>query len=144
MHARLNGLESPWAQHLERSYFPAPVLLARRPVADELWFLDNGARQLVLDEHCNTAVTRWTLRERGFSLAGADASELVEAVPLEALRSEARQLLEEYANGAPEPTAGTMSRWKQPYLVLMCCRILHTLEAATVESKHALDLGRHR
>jgi hypothetical protein len=28
-------------------------------------FLDNGATELVWDNHCNTAVVRWTLRERG-------------------------------------------------------------------------------
>ena len=30
---------------------------------------------------------------------------------------------------------GAMNRWKQPYLVLTCCRILHTLHAGLVASK---------
>ena len=47
-----------------------------------------------------------------------------------------RWMAQEYAAWAQEPTeAGPMSRWKQPYLVLTVCRILHTTATATVGSK---------
>lgn len=98
--------------------------------------IDNGASTLIWDGHCNTAVVRWTLREHGVGLAGPDPKSIVEPVSAEELRAEARLSMSEYVAWAPEPTkAGPMSRWKQPYLVLTFCRILHTLHTGTVGSK---------
>ena len=69
-------------------------------------------------------------------LAGPDPKLLVDPVSAEQLRSEALSGIAEYVAWAPEPTkAGPMSRWKQPYLVLTFCRLLHTLATGTVASK---------
>jgi predicted nucleotidyltransferase len=137
MHARLYELEVPWAQHLEGSYAPKEVLRRADPSRWPFPFLDNGASQLVPDNHCNTAVVRWTLRERGVVLAGPDPSSFVEEMPAAELRDEMRWMLDEYAEWAREPTdADPMSRWKQPYLVLTVCRILRTSATGTVASKN--------
>ena len=48
--------------------------------------------------------------------------------------------MDEYAIFAREPQTPFetgMSRWKQPYLVLTFCRLLHTLESGRVASKWA-------
>lgn len=136
LHGRLYALETPWAQHLEGSYAPKTQLRRVDPCRSPWLYLDNGASTLIWDGHCNTAVVRWTLREHGVGLAGPDPKSIVEPVSAEELRAEARLSMSEYVAWAPEPTkAGPMSRWKQPYLVLTFCRILHTLHTGTVGSK---------
>jgi hypothetical protein len=137
MHKRIYAIQVPWAQHLEGSYVPKDSLRHVDPSRSPYPFLDNGASELVRDNHCNTAVVRWTLREHGIVLAGPDPKSLIDPVPAEQLRREAVSGMHECADWAPEPTkAGQpMSRWKQPYLVLTFCRMLNTLENARVASK---------
>jgi predicted nucleotidyltransferase len=136
LHRRLYGLDVAWAQHLEGSYIPRDVLRRVDPSHTRLLYLDNGANELVWDEHCNTAVVRWTLREHGVVLAGPQPTSLVEPVSPEQLRAEALAMLPLYVEWAPEPTkVGGMNRWKQPYLVLTCCRLLHSLETSRIATK---------
>jgi len=136
MHKRLFALETAWAQHLEGSYAPRERFRQVDPSRSAFLFLDNGASNLVWDDHCNTAVVRWVLREHGIVLAGPDPESVIDPVPTEQLRREALNGIREFAAWAPEPTkAGPMSRWKQPYLVLTFCRMLHTLQNARVASK---------
>jgi predicted nucleotidyltransferase len=144
MHQRIYARETPWAQHLEGSYVPVGVLRAVSSERRSLVYLDNGATTLELDPHCDTAVVRWSLREHGVVLAGPDPRELVDPVPPELLRAEAHDALAEYLAWARESQerfeaacggAPAMSRWKQPYLVLTFCRILHTLAEGHVGSK---------
>jgi hypothetical protein len=127
MHERIYGLDAPWAQHLEGSYIPKRRLRRVDPARRSFLFLDNGASRLVWDNHCNSAAVRWILRERGIVLGGPEPKSLVEPVTAAELRREALLAVREYAEWAPEPTkAGGMSRWKQPYLVLTFCRLLHS------------------
>ena len=138
MHQRLFALETHWAQHLEGSYVPKASL---RRVDDErrrFVYLDNGRTELELDNHCNTHVVRWSLREHGITLSGPAIRELVEPVPASGMRDELVAAVREYAAWAPAPTkTGGMSEWKQTYLVLMFCRMLHTIESERVVSKRA-------
>lgn len=132
LHARLFERETPWARHLEGSYVPRELLRRVDPARTPLLYLDNGARELVRDPHCNTAVTRWVLREHGIVLAGPEPRELVEPVPAEALRAEARERLRDFADWV---RAEPLSRWDQPYAVLSVCRFLWTLAHSSVASK---------
>ena len=131
MHTRLFEREVAWAQHLEGSYFPRDRLRSVDPTRRELLFLDNGARSLVRDAHCNTAVVRWVLRERGITLDGPDIASLIDPVAVDDLRREGIEAMHEYDAWA----AGGMSDWKQTYLVTTACRILYTLETGEVASK---------
>ena len=136
MHKRLYTLDVPWAQHLEGSYISERRLRHVDPLRTPLPYLDNGESELVRDNHCNTAVVRWSLREHGVVLAGPDAAVLVEPVSAAQLRAEVLAEMPEYAAWAAAPTkAGPMSRWKQPYLVLSFCRMLPTLECGRIASK---------
>ena len=133
MHQRLYGLDTTWAQHLEGSYFPKGRIRRVEPSPAELWFLDNGSSELELDTHCNTAVVRWTVRERGVTLAGPDPRELIDPVSEDDLRAYAAWALEEWvdwANSLP-----SMSRRAQNLLVVSFCRILQTLETGQLTSK---------
>jgi hypothetical protein len=136
LHSRLYAIQSPWAQHLEGSYVPCQQLRRMDWTQQPFFYLDNGAKELVLDTHCNTAVVRWLLREHGVVLAGPDPKLLIDPVAASDLQREALARAQEYADWAPEPTeVGTMSRWKQTYLVLTFCRLLFTLFNRRVASK---------
>jgi hypothetical protein len=132
MHARIYALGSWWAQHLEGSYIPKDRLRRVDPQQTRVPFLDNGSSALVPDDHCNTALVRWLLREHGVVLAGPHPASLVDPVTPDQLREEGLRLIDIHVDWARE---GAMNRWKQPYLVLTCCRILHTLHAGVVASK---------
>jgi predicted nucleotidyltransferase len=133
MHARIYALDTSWAQHLEGSYVPKDRLRRVDREHTRFLFLDNGASELVLDDHCNTAVVRWVLREHGVVLAGPDPVSLIDPVAPEQLREEALRMIGIYVEWANE--SQEMSRWRQPYLVLTLCRMLHTLHAGVVGSK---------
>jgi hypothetical protein len=133
MHGRLYSLETPWARHLEGSYFPRERLRRVESAPTELWFLDNGSSQLALDTHCNTAVVRWTVRERGIPLAGPGPRELVDPVDPDDLRADVVVALQEWTDWAH--SLPSMSRRAQNLLVVSYCRMLQTLETGTVTSK---------
>jgi predicted nucleotidyltransferase len=141
LHARLWEQRTSWARHLEGSYVPRETLGRPEPGRSFL-FLDNGARQLVRDPHCNSAYTRWSLRERGVVLAGPPPAKLVAPVSDAELRDEAAGRIPEYAAWAHELDAArragdplAFSRWAQPYLVLTLCRLLRTVAEARIGSK---------
>lgn len=134
MHGRIHALDVPWAQHLEGSYIPKHSLRRLDPSRPPYLYLDNGSSALIRDNHCNTEVVRWSLRERGIVLAGPDPKSLVDPVPAARLRSEVLTTLHEWVDWAKAPE---MSRWRQPTLVLSYCRMLHTLAVGRVTSKRA-------
>lgn len=132
MHERIHALDVPWAQHLEGSYIPKNSLRRLDPSRPPYLYLDNGSSELVWDNHCNTEVVRWSLRERGIVLAGPDPKSLVDPVSAAELRSEVLTTMHEWVDWAKAPD---MSRWRQPTLVLSYCRMLHTLTVSRVTSK---------
>ncbi|MGH3103476.1 MAG: aminoglycoside adenylyltransferase domain-containing protein [Gaiellaceae bacterium] len=158
VHKQLYALDVPWAQHLEGSYIPRDSLRRLGPSRPPYLYLDNGSTELVWDNHCNTQVVRWSLREHGVILAGPDPKSLIDPVSADQLHGEVLTAMHEWATWARESqdrfeaAAGqgpAMSRWKQPLLVLSFCRILHTLNSGRVTSKReagewalgALDAG---
>jgi hypothetical protein len=133
LHARLYALDSPWAQHLEGSYAPKNELRQVDESRPPWWYLDNGASELIRDNHCNTAVVRWSLLEKGVVLAGPDPTTLIEPVSPADLRSDVLIALHEWADWLG--TNPSYSRRAQGVTVLSICRILHTVESEAVTTK---------
>lgn len=138
LHGAIFDLPVRWARHLEGSYFPLEVL---RRAGDgppvPLAYLDNGARALTRHVHCNTRVVRWTLREKGVTLAGPPPAELVDPVAPEALKAEMRALMrDEFPAWLAKP-ARIDANWLQAFWVTLCCRMLHSFETGEVTSKKA-------
>jgi hypothetical protein len=133
LHQRLFALESPWAQHLEGSYAPREQLRRFDRGRAPWWYLDNGAHELELDNHCNTAVVRWSLRERGVVLAGPPPAELVDPVAPDDLREDLLWAMDEWDGWLA--THAPWSRRLQTLVVLSYCRMLQSLETGTVTSK---------
>lgn len=135
VHGRIYGLECPWAQHLEGSYFPTDVLRRCDGRGVKLWYLDHGARKLIPSEHCNTAVVRWTLHEHGVALAGPPVAELVDPVPVDVLRREIRETMLDWGREILAEPDRFRNRFYQSFIVLSYCRMLHDLRAGRIGSK---------
>jgi hypothetical protein len=137
MHPRIFGLECPWAQHLEGSYFPKDVLRSFTQRSIPLWYLDNGSRSLIQSEHCNTVVVRWVLREHGILLAGPHPTALIDPIPVRALRQEILDTMRAWGKQILADPDQINSRFYQGFAVFHYCRSLHSLQAGTVGSKRA-------
>ena len=137
MHNRTFNLASPWAQHLEGSYFPEEVLRHPPQPGEQLWYLDNGSRSLILSDHCNTLVVRWVVREHGVALAGPAPATLVDPVPTAALRKEILDVIHDWGGQILAAPERYNNRFYQTFIVLSFCRMLHSLHTGRIESKRA-------
>jgi hypothetical protein len=135
MHACIYHLASPWAQHLEGSYFPAEILRLGDPARTPVPFLDNGAESLIHSGHDNKYVVRWVLREYGITLVGPSPVDVVDPVPPDEMRQEVTLIMHDWANDIFAGRYKIDNRWAQPYVVLSYCRMLQTLESGRVTSK---------
>jgi hypothetical protein len=131
-----------WNKHLEGSYADIASLRGVGGLGVRWLFCDHGHRELIWDTHCNSAHARWILRHHGITVAGPPVADLVDDVPPEALRDEARtalpRLLTDLRTWAPFDIA-----WTQRYAVTTYCRLLYTLRTARVASKRgALEWAR--
>jgi predicted nucleotidyltransferase len=137
MHKSLHRRKGYWSKHLEGSYVPLAAL--RRYESNQpFWhYLDNGSSQLELSNHDNTNVVRWSLREYGVVLAGPPPHELVDEVSAEALRAEIRAVIMDWGNELLAEPESLDNGWRQPYVVLSFCRMLHSLATGRVDSKLA-------
>ena len=88
MHPRIHEIDSYWAKHLEGSYFPKELLRDEDPDHTPIWYLDNGATELILDGHDNELVVRWVVREKGIIIFGPPATDLIAPIDLGALKRE--------------------------------------------------------
>jgi hypothetical protein len=137
VHGRTYDLPSEWAKHLEGSYFPAETLGNLDACGIPLWYLDHGSRHLVLSDHCNTLVVRWTLREHGVVLDGPDPATLVGPVPVALLRREMSQTMIDWGREILAEPGRFGNRFYQSFIVLSYCRMLHDLHTGRVGSKRA-------
>lgn len=137
VHARVFGLDSEWARHLEGSYFPAEILGDYRQRGTPLWYLDHGSQSLVMSDHCNTLLVRWVVRERGIVLAGPSPIALVDPVPVDALRREIHETMRNWGQEILDQPNRYRNRFYQGFIVLSYCRMLHDLVEGHPGSKRA-------
>lgn len=137
VHERVFRLTSPWAQHLEGSYFPKGMLRDLAERGKSLWYLDHGARSLVKSEHCNTVVVRWVVREKGMPLAGPPPVTLVDPIPVELLRGEIMEVITGWGQEIIANPGRYNNHFYQTFIVLNYCRMLHDLYTGSPGSKLA-------
>jgi len=137
VHERIYGLDIPWAQHLEGSYFPKQVLRDHARLEGQLWYLDHGSRSLIQSAHCNTALVRWVVREHGVTLAGPSPALLVDPIPVEALREHIRATMQNWGQEILSHPDDYNNRFYQGFIVLNYCRMLHDLHRGVPGSKLA-------
>ena len=135
MHHRVFDCGEEWAKHLEGSYFPRATLRDPAAAGTELWYLDNGHRDLERSSHCNTLVVRWTLRELGVTLAGPPPDTLVDPFPTAALQTEIAAVIEHWGNEILSNPGPYRNRFYQTFIMLNFARMLHDLQAGSINSK---------
>jgi predicted nucleotidyltransferase len=137
MHEQVYQLASEWARHLEGSYFPLEILRQPPMRSSKLWYLDNGARQLIRSDHCNTLLVRRIVRDRGITLFGPPPSTLVDAISDEYLRAEIYETLTRWGREILSDPTPYRNRFYQGFIVLNYCRMLHDLYRGYPGSKRA-------
>jgi predicted nucleotidyltransferase len=137
VHEHIYGLDIPWAQHLEGSYFPKQVLWDYARQGELLWYLDHGSRSLIQSAHCNTVLVRWVVREHGVTLAGPAPALLVDPIPVEALRAHIKATIHDWGQEILANPDDYNNRFYQGFIVLNYCRMLHDLHRGLPGSKLA-------
>lgn len=128
--------DNVWAEHLEGSYYPIDVLQDFSAVDYKLLYLDNGAREMTRDTHCNTLVVRWCLYEHAIPLVGPDFKTLMDPVPVDQMKADVHQVMTSW--GAEILERGVDSScFYQQFITGFYCRTLHTLKSGRVHSKRA-------
>jgi hypothetical protein len=137
MHNRVYNITIPWAQHLEGSYFPKEVLRDYTRSGGPLWYLDHGSHSVTQDNHCNTLLVRWVVREWGVPLAGPAPVTLVDPIPVEALRREMLAVIRDWGRDILADSEHYNNRFYQAFITLSYCRMLHDLHRGYPGSKRA-------
>jgi predicted nucleotidyltransferase len=130
------------AKHLEGSYISINDLNDWSTVGQKkLYYFDNGSTSYELSTHDNQWHVRWILRECGITLVGQKPEIILGALPLNALVDEIKksmlQSMEIFQSEINRPLSFCNSRFGQSFFVLTYCRMLHTLQTGTVQSKKA-------
>lgn len=147
VHTLTYNQNNRWVKRLEYSFFPkqkmrehsSPYTNGIRTTTDKrnLWYFDNGHLTIERSDHCNTLVTRWTVREKGTPVLGPSPKSLIDFISADELRKEIRDTLVGWGEELlinPEPYR---NRFYQSYLVLNYARMLHDLHEGKVGSKLA-------
>jgi hypothetical protein len=140
IHVDIHALGSYPAEHLEGSYLSTDLLNRADLVGvAPLWYVDNGSTSLERSVHDNQWHVRWILRERGITIIGPDPKTLLHPIPAEALRTEAlnglQKLKGHFFAAINQPPGWFSMRFGQSFAVLTSCRMLHTCQTGTVQSK---------
>ena len=135
LHAKTFDRDVRWAKHLEGSYFPLNVLRDIDRTDDELWYLDNGARQLIRSGHCNSVVVRQTLREHGIVLQGSSPETLMPPIPWGAVAAEIRNTALTWGREILEAPDQWANAFYQGFIALNYCRMACDLAYESLGSK---------
>jgi hypothetical protein len=140
IHVDIHALGCYPAEHLEGSYLSTDLLNRADLVGIErLWYVDNGSTLLERSVHDNQWHVRWILRERGITIIGPDPKTLMHPIPSKALRTEAvnglQKLRSHFVAAIDQPLGWFNMRFGQSFAVLTSCRMLHTCQTGTVQSK---------
>lgn len=145
VHSSFRNRDSRWVQHLEYSFFPLPKFkkfssrfengMSNDTDERKLWYYDNGSRTIEKNDHDNTLVVRWEVREKGIAVLGPDPKTLLEPITPDALRKEIKEF---HVAWIPEFLANP-DRWKnrfyQVFFVLHFCRAMQDLQEGKITSK---------
>ena len=135
LHAEIPTRTGHWPHDLEGSYAPRADLETLAALGEKWLYVDRGHREMQWSTHCNSEDVRWTLRERGMTLAGAEARQFVAEVPADVLRSKMRALIGRFLSDLRNWTNFEEVAWSQRYAVTTLCRMLYTLDTGKITTK---------
>jgi len=139
---KIHDMDCYPAKHLEGSYISLVDLNDRDTVGEKkIFYFDNGSTMYEFSTHDNQWHVRWILRECGIPILGPSPETLLGVIPLDKMYDEIKAamilIMEYFQADIDRPLSFWNSRFGQPFAVLTCCRMLHTLHTGTVQSKKA-------
>ena len=139
---KIHDIDCYPAKHLEGSYISISDLNDWSTVGGKkLYYFDNGSTTYEQSTHDNQWHVRWILRERGITLIGPKPETILKSIPLNEMYNEIKttmlQVLNFFQDEINRPRSFWNSRFGQSFAVLTYCRMLHTLDTGTVQSKKA-------
>jgi hypothetical protein len=137
MHARLADGGQRLAVQLEGSYIPMGALRCHNPPHTVHPHVSIGGSLRVEQHDSDWVIQRYVLREHGIAVAGPPIDTLIDPISAEELRQAVRELMHSWW----APILDDPARLGQPsyraYAVLTMCRVLYTLQHATIVPKSA-------
>jgi len=128
-------LPTPWAKHLEGSFFPQALLGDGQRAGEPVWDFDHGSRDLERSAHCNSLVVRWILRQHGICLVGPSAASLIDPVPIAMLCAEMCRTAVDWGREILADPDRWANRFYQGFIALNYSRVLRNLNVGEVGSK---------
>jgi len=139
MHAEIAARDPAWGLQLEGSYIPRHALQGHDPQPGKHPYIDRGGATLEVLRHEGGywVIHRHVLREHGVTLAGPEARTLIDPVGPAELRQAVLGILRGWWTPMLANPAHLQDAGYRCYAVLTMCRMLYTLEHATVVTKAA-------
>lgn len=134
LHEAIPNRPGIWNRNLEGSYADLESLRTLQGLGIPWLYVNRGHQEMIWSAHDNTAHVRWILRHRGIRVAGPPIADLIDDVPEEAMRAEARAALPGMLDGI-RAWANLDNAWTQRYIVQTYCRVLFTLRTGKATSK---------
>lgn len=145
IHTETCNQDSRWVKHMEYSFFPLPLFRTHSsPYKDgssdiseerKLWYFDNGSPVIERNDHDNTLVTRWTVREKGKVVIGPYPKTLSDPIDPNDLRREIRDTLIGWGPELIKNPEPYKNRFYQAFFVLNYCRVLQNIDEGRITSK---------
>lgn len=145
VHTKFINRDSRWVKHLEYSFFPLQKFKNHSSRFEngkenntedrKLWYFDNGHKEIEKNDHDNTLVVRWEIREKGITVLGPDPKTLIDPITPDELRKEIKEFHEVWTPGFLANPDQWKNRFYQVFFVLHFCRVLQDLEVGRITSK---------
>ena len=138
MHALFGASSSPWAVKVEAVYIPRDALRNSAPTPAQCPQIEKGGILFRGPLESGWPIQCHILRERGVVAAGPDPRTLIGPVDPADMRRASVAIAtawREQARHDPAWLAWLQHRDAQAFVVLTLCRLLHTLDSASVASK---------
>ena len=135
MHTRLAASASPWAKRLEGAYIPQPSLRRYDPASAIYPSVRVGGSFGIDPQGVDGIIQRSILREQAVSLDGPPLQDLIDPVTPGDLRRASLGILHDWWQPQLQDPHRLLVREYQAYAVLTMCRIIYTLQFATIVSK---------
>lgn len=140
MHARIAASDSVWAQRIEAAYIPREALNHPAPTAAKYPQIEKE-RPLMRDPlETGWPFQRYTLREHGIPIIGADPHTLIDPVDPDDMRQAVIAIAGGWLDQSqhdPDWLAWVSDPHAMEFVVLTLCRFLYSLATGKVASKPA-------
>jgi hypothetical protein len=134
MHNQLQSLESKWPQELEASYIPKQAIRLYDPPNTVHPRIERGETLVIKSHDSEWVIKRHVIRELGIVVSGPSPQTLIDPVQPEDLRRAIIDFMWWWELQISD-TSNIEQSGFQAYTILTMCRILYTLNHATVVSK---------